>query len=170
MATERTYTIPLRSGFRNAPAYYRTNKAVSTLRAFLRRHMKVKDENIKIGQHLNELLWKHGIKNPPPRVTVTVKKSDEGLVTAELVGKTFKDTVKPLAKSEEPQGLKERLQAAVGGKGDKAEAKDEKAEEKPEGDKTEAKPEPKPKEKPKADIRKAPQPKPQKQGANSQEE
>jgi large subunit ribosomal protein L31e len=163
MATERTYTVPLRPGFRNAPKYYRTNKAMSTLRAFLVRHMKVKDDNIKIGQHLNELLWKHGIKNPPPRVTITVKKTDDGVVTAELVGQSYKETVKPQAKTEAaPSGLKERLEAAVGKKGAKEDATPEEpaAEAKPAKKKTADKP----------DIRKAPQPKQQKQGTSVHEE
>jgi len=161
MATiERTYTVPLRAGYRNAPAYYRTNKAVSTLRKFIMRHMKAKDENIKMGQQLNELLWKHGIKNPPARVTITVKKTDDGIVTAELVGKDYKGTIKPQAKSEEPQGLKEKLTSAL--------KKDDK---KADGEAEEAKPEAKkPKEKPRADVRKAPQPKAPKQASNSMEE
>ena len=119
MATiERTYTIPLRAGFRNAPKYYRTNRAMTTLRNFLAKHMHAKDEDVRVGQHLNELLWKHGIKNPPPRVTVVVTKTDDGIVRAELEGKTYKDSVKPQAKSEEPTSLKEKLQSVVGGKKD----------------------------------------------------
>ena len=154
MAIERTYTVPLRSGFRNAPKYYRTNKAMSTLRAFLVRHMKVTDDKIKIGQHLNEKLWMHGIKNPPPRITIIVKKDDDGIVTAELEGKSFKDTIKPQARQEQPTGLKERLEAAVGGKKDTA-------------DETEAKPK---KKADKPDIKKAPQPKSEKQGSHAHEE
>lgn len=127
MAIERTYTVPLRPGFRNAPKYYRTNKAVSTLRAFLMRHMKVKDDQIRIGQHLNELLWRNGIKNPPARVTVTVKKTDAGLVYAELEGQTYKEALKPQARQEEPKGLKEKLQAAVGKKEEQSEEKTEEA-------------------------------------------
>jgi large subunit ribosomal protein L31e len=137
MVIERTYTVPLRSGFRNAPKYYRTNKAMSTLRAFLVRHMKVSDENVKIGQHLNTFLWKHGIRNPPARVTINVRKDDDGIVTAELEGKTFTESVKPLAREEQPTGLKEKLQAAVGGKKGAADTEAE-PEEKPE--KSEAKP------------------------------
>lgn len=159
MAIERTYTVPLRPGFRNAPAYYRSNKAMATLRAFLVRHMKVADKDVKIGQHLNELIWKHGIKNPPPRVTIHVKKSDDGIVTAELEGKTFKDAVRPKAREEQPTGLKEKLQAAVGKK-DKA---DDEAVEEPKAAPKKAK-----KEQP--DVRKAPQPKREKQGGTAHEE
>ena len=140
---ERTYTVPLRAGYVNTPAYVRTPKAMRVLRIFVARHMKVKDDNIRIGQHLNELIWKHGIKNPPARITVNMKKDEEGLVFVELEGKSFKDAIKPQAKEEAPTGLKERLQAAVGGKKD----------------------EPK-----KADVRKAPQPTAPKQGMTPHEE
>src|SRR5947207_2780256 len=115
MATiERTYTIPLRSGFINVPRYRRTNKAMATLRLFLCHHMKVKDEQVKVGQHVNELLWLHGIKNPPARVIVNVTKGDDGVVYAELAGQEYKGTVKPLAKSDAPTGFKEKLESALG--------------------------------------------------------
>lgn len=123
MATERTYTVPLRRGFQNAPKYYRTNRAVKTLREFLMRHMKAAEENVRIGQHLNQLLWQHGIRNPPAKVTITVKKGDDGIVLAELAGKEYKDVVKPKARTEEPKSLQDRLKAAVGKK-DAAEAQD----------------------------------------------
>ena len=113
MTIERTYTVPLRSAFSKVPQYYRTNKAMSAPRAFLRRHLKVKDEQIKIGQHLNALIWAHGIRNPPPRVTIHVVKSDAGIVTAELEGKEYKASVKPKAKTEEPKSLKDRLAKTV---------------------------------------------------------
>ena len=117
---ERNYTIPLRRGFRNAPKYYRTNKAMATLRAFLVRHMKVSDDNVRIGQYLNEIIWLNGIKNPPARVKVVVKKTDEGIVYAELEGKTYKESVKVLPKTEAATGgLAEKLQNVMGGKEDK---------------------------------------------------
>ncbi len=129
MATlERTYTVPLRAGFQKSPAYYRTNRAVKTLREFMVRHMKASKDNILIGQELNDHLWRNGIKNPPARVTVLAKKLDNGTVQVELVGKEYKGTVKPAARSEEPKGLKERLQAAVGKKGEKADSDEETAE------------------------------------------
>lgn len=121
MADERTYTVPLRHGFSKTPRYRRTKRAVATLREFLMRHMKVEEENVRIGAQLNEFLWENGIKNPPPRVTITVSKDAEGIVRAELQGVAYKEAVKPQAAKEEPQGLKEKIQAAIG--------KDEKPEE-----------------------------------------
>ncbi|MBR9700317.1 hypothetical protein GOV11_00440 [Candidatus Woesearchaeota archaeon] len=137
MADERTYTIPLRKGFMNTPRYKRAKKAVTTLRAFLVRHMKTED--VRIGQHLNEFIWQDGIKSPPPRVKVTVSKTKDGIVQAELFGKKYKDVAKPKELKEAPQGLKEKLQAAVGKK-DTTSEEDAPEEEKPDKEPVKDKP------------------------------
>jgi large subunit ribosomal protein L31e len=84
---ERTYTVPLRKEYLKAPRYRRTEKASRALRAFLVKHMK--SDDVKIGRHLNEHLWMHGMRNPPPRVKVNCAKV-EGVVYAELFGKPLK--------------------------------------------------------------------------------
>jgi large subunit ribosomal protein L31e len=81
---ERTYNVPLRKEFQKAPKYRRAKKAGMALRQFLSKHMK--SDTVKIGRHLNMKLWKNGIKNPPHHVNVAVKKFDDGVVEAELVG------------------------------------------------------------------------------------
>lgn len=86
MALERTYTIPLRKEWLKSVKYKRAKKAVRAIREFLMRHMKASEENIRIGKHLNQELWKHGIKRPPSRVKVNVTKDDKGIVVAELFG------------------------------------------------------------------------------------
>lgn len=110
---ERIYTIPLRAGFRNVASYRKTNKAVKTLQEFLKKHMK--SEDVRLGQHLNNFLWKHGIKNPPPRVTVKAQKDEEGVVRAELEGKDYKESVKPIPREEEG-GIKDKLVDKIAGK------------------------------------------------------
>ena len=127
MAETRTYTVPLRHGFWKTPRYRRTHVAVRVLRDFLRRHMKVEGDQLKIGQHLNEYLWERGIRNPPPRVTITVTRDADGIVKAELEGKEFAEAVRPQARTEEPQGLKEKLQATIGKKEAPADAPAEEA-------------------------------------------
>ncbi len=124
---ERTYTVPLRAAFRNAPSYRKANRAVKELRAFLARHMK--SEDVRLGQHVNDFLWRHGIANPPPRVTVRAVKDEEDVVRAELEGKEYKESVRPIPKEEEPGTLKERL---LGKKEDEGEEKPEKAKPAPE--------------------------------------
>jgi len=139
---ERVYTVPLRKSFINAPPYRKSQKAVKALREFLAKHMKSVD--VRLGQHVNEYIWQHGIKNPPPRVTVKVVKDGEGVVRAELEGKEYKESVKALPK-EEQESLKEKITSKLGAK-EKAEGpamkdepKAEKAEPKAEPAKLEAK-------------------------------
>lgn len=87
--TEREYSVPLRKAWLKAPRYTRAKKAVRALKAFVTRHMKVKDhEQVKICRHVNETIWHHGIKNPPAKVNVHVKREDD-LVLCELQGKPF---------------------------------------------------------------------------------
>ncbi len=86
---EREYVIPLRREFIKVPTYKKTKKAVTAIREFVSKHMKVKD--VKIGPHLNELVWSRGMKNPLPRVKVKTRKIDD-YAQVELVDKNFQET------------------------------------------------------------------------------
>ena len=100
---ERTYTIPLRKAWLNKARYKRTPKAVRAVKEFLVKHMKSTD--VKLGKELNDKLWKHGIKNPPCRIKVSVVKED-GKVMAELFGaktEVAKAPAKPEQKKEAPK-------------------------------------------------------------------
>ena len=81
---ERTYNVPLRKEYQKAPNWKRTGKAVVALREFIGHHMKSQD--VRMEKEVNELLWKHGIKNPPHHVKVTASKSDKGAVRVKLFG------------------------------------------------------------------------------------
>ncbi|MBI2573179.1 60S ribosomal protein L31 [Candidatus Woesearchaeota archaeon] len=81
---ERVYNVPLRKEYQKSPRWRRTKKAVNALREFLQKHMK--SEDVKVGKEVNELLWQHGIRNPPHHIKVTVTKDDKGVVRAELFG------------------------------------------------------------------------------------
>ncbi|MFH1211847.1 MAG: 50S ribosomal protein L31e [Candidatus Woesearchaeota archaeon] len=105
---ERTYNVPLRRGFATTPRYERTTKAASVLRKFLQRHMKCED--VKLGKHLNEELWKHGIKNPPHHIKITVVKEDE-VAKAELFGHKYVDFKKQEKKKDE--SLKDKLMSKM---------------------------------------------------------
>ncbi len=135
------YTIPLRKGYHKAPRYKRTKKAVDVLRAYLFRHTKA--DNIKIGQHLNEHLWEKGIKNPPAKVTVVSEVVDiDGVKTArvEILGKTFKESVRPEERAEEESGLKGKLQALTQKKETQETPKKTEAKKNPEAKKSSEKP------------------------------
>ena len=88
---ERVYNVPLRKEYQRAARWKRTKRAVTALQTFLKKHMK--SEEVKLGTELNNELWKHGIKNPPHHVKVTVTKDAEGNVKADLFG-INKDKVK----------------------------------------------------------------------------
>jgi len=99
---ERTYNIPLRKEYSKVPRWKKTNKAVSAVKKFLKKHMK--SEEVKLGKHLNEKLWKHGIKNPPHHIKVITIKDEKGIVRAELFGhkiETKKKEVKKPSKLQE---------------------------------------------------------------------
>jgi ribosomal protein L31E len=110
MVIERVYNIPLRKGFRQTARYKKTKRAGAVLKEFLSRHMKQPDlTKVLIGRNLNIELWKHGIKNPPCQIKVTVIKEDNGDVKAELYG--FKYGHKKKAEKEDKES-KEEAKAA----------------------------------------------------------
>lgn len=79
---ERTYNVPLRTKTQYAPEYKRAKKCVNVLRAFIKKHMKCDD--IKIGNYLNEFIWKDGIKNFPHHVEVKVVKDTKKVDNKEI--------------------------------------------------------------------------------------
>ncbi|MBI2107366.1 60S ribosomal protein L31 [Candidatus Woesearchaeota archaeon] len=109
MALERIYNIPLRREFMKAASYRKTKRSVSAVREFLQKHMKC--EEVKIGKYLNLELWKHGRKNPPPKIQVKaikdkikIKDKEIEIVKAELVNAPIefqKETKKEKVKVEE---------------------------------------------------------------------
>lgn len=164
MAIERTYTIPLRKEWQKAPRYRRAKKAVNAVKAFLIKHMKADEKNVKIGKYLNKELWKHGMKNPPIKIRINVKKDDKGIVNAELVGapeekkKEVKGKKKAEPKKAEAKAVKKEVKSAEKVEEKKAEEKPaEKETKKEEVKKEEAKSEPKPevKKEPKSEPKKA---------------
>ncbi len=109
---ERTYNVPLRKEWLKAPKYRRSKKAVKAVREFLAKHMKADISEVKLGKHLNEEVWKHGIKNPPHHIRVNAVKEEGGKVFAELVGHKIEEMVaekgkKKKEKIEKPKAPKE---------------------------------------------------------------
>ncbi|MEM4263751.1 MAG: hypothetical protein QW666_02540 [Candidatus Woesearchaeota archaeon] len=119
---ERTYIIPLRKEWLKVPKYKRAKKAVTAVKQFLKKHLKVKREvrddysDILLGRYLNLELWHHGIRNPPSRIKVTVQKDDKGIVRAELFGKPI---VVEKKEERKEKGLAEKLKEKVTGKEEK---------------------------------------------------
>jgi len=107
---ERTYNVPLRREFLKVPLYKRSKKASTALKQFLIKHMK--SENVKINRDLNEEIWKHGMRNPPHHVKVTVTKNEKGEVFADLFGKKVK-TPKKEEKKAKKKSLKDQVKETL---------------------------------------------------------
>jgi len=126
---ERKYIIPLRKEYQKSPIYMRTPRAVRTVKAFLKKHMKVDD--IRLGKHLNMALWDNGNRNPPHKIEVNVKtfESKEGnYVRAEIPGKKFEEEEKK--KEVKKKGkLQEKIEKISGQKDTKVSEKMGKQEE-----------------------------------------
>jgi large subunit ribosomal protein L31e len=165
MAIERTYTIPLRKEWQKAPRYRRAKKAVNAVKAFLIKHMKADEKNVKIGKYLNKEIWKHGMKNPPTKIRINVKKDDKGIVKAELVGapEEKKEVKGKKAPKKEAKAVKKE-EAKPTEKTEKkpTEKVEEKKEEPKQAEQKSAKQEPKKEAKPKPKSAKKKEPKPEK--------
>ncbi len=98
------YTIPLRRKFLKVPKYKRAKKASKTIKEFLARHLKIRDKDfskIKLDPLTNEALWARGIKKPPYKITVKVKKEDDNfIVTFVSLPKKFREEDKKLKKKQ----------------------------------------------------------------------
>lgn len=150
MAEEKIYTIPLRDAYK-APRPVRARKAMTYLKGYLKKHLKTED--ILIGPGLNHEIWSRGIKKPPRKVKVTVKKEDEKF-KAELFGYKPKEEPKKEKKPKKKK-LAERAKEIIEEKKTrkpkekKEESKEEVKPEEKEPEKTEKPKEPEKKEEPK---------------------
>jgi large subunit ribosomal protein L31e len=74
---EKFYTINLRDVWK-APRIKRAPKAVKIVKDFVKRRMKVDD--VKISDAVNEEIWKRSIKKPPRKIKIRAVKDKEGQV------------------------------------------------------------------------------------------
>jgi large subunit ribosomal protein L31e len=92
---ERIYTVPLQKALVRPPKK-RAPRAISLLKAFIVRHMKLnmhvsgdEDEEqelpqLVISKEVNEKIWGKGIEKPPRRIKVRAAKDKDGNVTVYL--------------------------------------------------------------------------------------
>ncbi|MCD6547079.1 MAG: 60S ribosomal protein L31 [Nanoarchaeota archaeon] len=80
---ERTYVVPLRKDVLKKARWKRAKRAVSTLRNFIKRHMKT--DIVKISKEVNEFIWQFGGKRVPSKVKVVAKKQKD-VVEVTLAG------------------------------------------------------------------------------------
>jgi len=77
----RLYTINLGKAW-ITPQYRRTDRVISIVKDFAKRHMKTDD--IKIDQDLNSQIWSRGKTNPPRKVRVKMVKDEDETVIVSL--------------------------------------------------------------------------------------
>jgi len=68
MADEKTFIINLRREFSKKPIYRRAKKAVTAVKEYISKHLKVKE--VKIANDLNMKIWERGRRHPPPKIKV----------------------------------------------------------------------------------------------------
>lgn len=120
--TESIYTIPLRKEWLKGPRSRRSNRALTTVRNYVKRHTKA--SNVKISKGVNQTIFAHGFKKPPGKIKVQVE-GDLEMLTIKLPGEFIP---KKVEKKTGVAGLKERLTGKP---------EEEKKEEAPKEEKTE---------------------------------
>lgn len=96
---ERIYTVPLGDAY----SYTRTKRsrrAVSLLRAFIKKHMKAEGRRILVSTALNESIWQRGMQKPPRRVKIRAIKDAES-VRVYLHDEKIEPKKKPAEKKDE---------------------------------------------------------------------
>ncbi|MEM3399429.1 MAG: 50S ribosomal protein L31e [Candidatus Micrarchaeia archaeon] len=79
---ERVYTLTLSSAYEQ-PRTKRARKAIEIIRVGVARHMKVKEDAVRIDGKIGEYVFSRGMKKPPRRVKVMVS-VEEGYVNVRL--------------------------------------------------------------------------------------
>ncbi len=113
---EKNFIVPLRREFQKAPIYARTKRAVKAVREYLIKHMK--NEDVRLGRHINMYIWQNGNRNPPHKIEViadVVKDKDYEYVIAELKGKSLEE-LKPKKEEKKKAGVAGKLEEMVGDK------------------------------------------------------
>ena len=113
---EKNFIVPLRREFQKAPIYARTKRAIKAVREYLIKHMK--NEDVRLGKHINMYMWQNGNRNPPHKIEVVadvIKEKDYEYVIAELKGKSLEE-LKPKVVEKKKEGLAGKLEGMVGDK------------------------------------------------------
>jgi large subunit ribosomal protein L31e len=80
---ERLLTVPLRYAH-NQPRTKRADIAISSIREFVGKHMKVPREKVWMDPAVNEAIWARGKQKPPAKIKVKAEKFPDGLVEVSL--------------------------------------------------------------------------------------
>lgn len=106
--TERVFTIPLRKEWLKEPRSKRSNRAMRTVREYVRKHTKAKA--IKISKGVNEFMFSSGFKKSPGKIKIEVEGNIE-LMNVKIPGEVI---IKKREKKTGVAGLRERLSGKAG--------------------------------------------------------
>lgn len=90
-----TETISFYPKLNSVPRTKRAPRAMRLLKEWVQKHMKVEEENILIDQEVNEAIWSRGIQKPPRRITLQMRKADDGVVEVYLATDFVEETIIP---------------------------------------------------------------------------
>lgn len=82
---ERVFTIPFIKTKRT-PRTKKAKRAITEVKEYISRHMKVEKDKVWIDTLLNEKIWERGIQKPPKRLRVKAVKFED-LVEVSLLEK-----------------------------------------------------------------------------------
>lgn len=80
---EQIFTIPLRIT-KSVPRTKRSPRAIKAIKDYVKKHMRVDEDDVWIDPEINEAIWKRGIQNPPKKLRVKALKLEEGEVEVSL--------------------------------------------------------------------------------------
>lgn len=87
---EKLFTIPLRKQWLKVPKNKRAKRSINTIRAYLSRHMKIPETEVKISTNLNDSVWIRGAGKPPGRTKIKAYfDAEAGMVFASLPDEVF---------------------------------------------------------------------------------
>ena len=87
--TDRVYTINLGKVLLS-PDNRRAKRAINMIREFARHHMGISE--VKIDMDVSHIIWSKGIRSPPRKIRVRMRKTDEGNI---LISKYEADPTAP---------------------------------------------------------------------------
>lgn len=80
---EQIFTIPLRVT-KSVPRTKRSPRAIKAIKDYVKKHMRVDEDDVWIDPEVNEAIWKRGIQKPPKKIRVKALKLEEGEVEVSL--------------------------------------------------------------------------------------
>lgn len=73
---EKVFTIPFIKT-KKSPRTKRAKRAITEIKEYISRHMKVEKDKVWIDTLLNEKIWERGIQKPPKKLRVKAVKFEE---------------------------------------------------------------------------------------------